>query len=510
MNYYKIPEIKTEAELTQFLDQFSNHLKMKVEKISKLSFTKLVEKRKIPELNDLESELTELILNPAFKDLIYNWSDQVLNSLLKQRLVCWKNHLLVASVNRNPEIRNLTLTLSDKMITHKYQVRDEISSLGEIKDILRNSPDPSLRQDAWYAKHVLSETLAQDLIKLIKLRNSLAEEHGFKTYADLILKIEGYSLSDVREILLDLTKTTNPIYNQILKDGQETLGLAKIEPWDLMYLLHNMGGIDTALFPKNLLEAKLSKWGNDHGANLKKLGIELVYTDIPYNGLCFTLKEKEIKILSNPADGHSSYSTMFHELGHALHSAYNQQKAFIFSHEGGIIAEGMAELIGYITHHPLWLNEMGVDSEKIPSVQRTLIAPWFHYLRERTTYALAEYLIYENPEKDQDSILAEYEHNILGTTYTNAPRWAANSWYINYPIYWQNYVLADVVASQIHQTLNRKYGGLHRHPEALEEIREIYYAPGATIDWQEKLLNHTGSKLKANALAQDLEVYLTK
>ena len=510
MDYNKIPEIKTEVELTHFLDQFSNHLKMKIAKISKLSFTKLVEKRKIPKLIELETELTELILNPSFEKLILNWIDRVSNSMLKQRLACWKNYLLMASVNRNPEIRNLTLELSDKMITHEYRVRNKISSLGEIKDTLRNSPDSTFRKDAWYAKHILSESLAPDLIKLIKLRNSLAKELGYATYADLTLKMEGLSLSDVREILLDLTETSNPIYNQILRDGQNILGLTKIEPWDLMYVLHNMGGIDTTLFPKNLLETKLREWGNNHGANLQKLGIEIVYTDIPYNGLCFTLNENEIKILSNPADGHSSYSTMFHELGHALHSAYNKQKAYIFSHEGGIIAEGMAELIGYVTHSPLWLEEMGIDSEKIPVVQKALIAPWFHYLRERTTYALTEYLIYENPDIDQDSILAENEHNILGTTHNNSPRWAANSWYINYPIYWQNYVLADVVSSQIHQSLNLKYGGLHRHPEALDEIKEIYYAPGSTIDWQKKLLNHTGSKLKADALTQDLKVYLTE
>ncbi|AZR72691.1 hypothetical protein BBF96_04365 [Anoxybacter fermentans] len=508
MNLNQIPQIHNEAELIKVLDSFEVHLKTLKEKISRLQFKKLLEKCRIPEINKLQKQYAEQILNPRFISLINNWVDYVKDPLLKRRLTLWKKHISLSKVHLHPEIRELTRELEDEMITYQYIVNDKKSDLGTIKNILRTSPNQSLRKAAWISKYAISKSLAPRLLKLIRLRNDLAKEEGYTTYADMILEMDGLTLKETQTILNDLIKASNPIYNQILTEGQKLLGLNQIEPWDIMYLLETMSKIDTSLFPKNLIENKLKSWGKTHGADLEKLGIKMVCTDIPYNGLCITLNDNEIKILTNPADGYNSYRTMFHELGHALHSAYNQQKSIIFRNDSGPFTEGMAELIAYITRHPQWLKGMGIDSKQIHSVRKRLIASWFHYLRERTAYALTEYIIYENPSTNPDKILAQMEHDILGITLNETPRWAANSWYINYPVYWQNYILADLIASQIHRELNQRYGGLHGHPEAFREVCQIYYGPGASVDWQEKLLKHTGSKLKVDALIKDLQFYL--
>ncbi len=505
---HQMSQIHTEAELLQFLNIFEEDLHNLRVKTSRLQFKKMVDKVKIPEIDELEMEFSQKISDPNFAELVNTWDEQVKDPNLQRRLSLWKKMLIKSTVIRNPEVRALTQELGDVMITHQYTVAGEKSDLGSIKNILRTSPDADLRKAAWLGKVALSETLAPDLLKLIRLRNDLARDLGFANYLDFTFQLEGLTLPQVRGMLTDLTTASDPIYHRVLSDGQAQLDLPEIHPWDLMYLLESVGGIEPDLFPKDKIEGQLKRWGQAHHADLKELGIQIVFTDIPYNGLCMKITDGEIKILANPADGHTYFRTLFHELGHALHSAYNQQEHFIFKRDSGILSEGMAELIGYVPRHPDWLKDMGFDSETSLSIQKRLIAPWFHYLRERTANALAEYKIYEDLSQNPDHILAEMDHQVLGVTLDNTPRWAADSWFINYPVYWQNYVLADIVASQIHHTLNQRYGSLHGHPEALAEVRQVYYQPGATIDWQDKILTHTGSNLKADALVKDLELYL--
>lgn len=508
MDLKQIPQIHSESGLQQFLNRFEAGLKVMHEQISRLHFKQLVEKAIVPELAELHRKQAAILHNPRFEELIHTWVSKVEDPVLKRRLFIWKNGLLEGKVNHHPEVMEVTRQLSDAMVTYKYQVAGEPSDLGTIKQILRTSPDATLRKDAWYARFAISESLAPRLLTLFQLRNDLAKEAGYNTMTDLILEMDGLTLADVRKMLTELTVASDPVYKTILREGQEQLGIEQVEPWDLMYLLETMGGVDPALFPKTNIAPKLKSWASDHGCNLESLGIEMVCTDIPYNGLCMTLADQEIKILSNPSDGHGSYRTMFHELGHALHSAYNRQDARSFHQDSGPFTEGMAELIAYVTRHADWLTRMGLKANEVQQIQKRLIAPVFHYLRERTAYALAEYLIYEDLTKDPDTILMEMEHEVLGITRHATPRWAASAWYINYPIYWQNYVLADMVASQIHHRLDEQFGGLHGQPEALAEVIRIYFAPGSSVDWQEKLLHHTGSKLCADALVKDLQFYL--
>lgn len=505
----QISRIKSEEDLVHFLNDFEANLRDHQEKISRLQFKKMVEKCQVPNLVELENEVSLQINNPRFGELVSTWQEKVADSTMQRRLAVWNKAVIQHSVKRHPEVRALTRELGDAMITHEYQIAGMRSDLGQIKNILRTSPDTKLREDAWRGKIALSKTLAPKLLQLINLRNHLAKDLGYTNYAEFTLQLEGLSLAQVKNMLTELTQASNPIYQKILIEGQEKLNLSQIDPWDLMYLLESMGAVDPQLFPKEKIIPALKEWSQIHHADLAELGIEVVFTDIPYNGLCCQIKPGDIRILANPADGHTYFRTLFHELGHALHGAYNAQKYFIFRRDSGILGEGMAELIAYITRKPRWLESMGFDQTDSLQIQKRLIAPWFHYLRERTANALAEYQIYENTTENPDQILATTERDILGVAFNLTPRWAADSWYINFPVYWQNYVLADLIASQIHQILDARYGGLDGHPEALAEIRQIYYAPGASIDWQEKIIQHTSTELRADALVEDLHLYLT-
>ena len=112
--------------------------------------------------------------------------------------------------------------------------------------------------------------------------------------------------------------------------------------------------------------------------------------------------------------------------------------------------------------------------------------------------------VYKNPDQDLDALFAQIDAYIQGGRLDTTPRWAANAWYVNYPVYWQNYVLADVMSSQVHHHLERDFGSLYNSKAAYDFVIRHYIAPGALIPWMDKLEAATGARLNAKALIKDM------
>jgi peptidyl-dipeptidase A len=191
-------------------------------------------------------------------------------------------------------------------------------------------------------------------------------------------------------------------------------------------------------------------------------------------------------------------------MGHALHSALKKVDSMVLRRESGIFTEGLAEVFGYITHHRAWLRQMGLSDQEIAQAQAASLGPWFFYLRQRTAFCLFEYEVYKNPDQDLDALFAQIDAKIEGGCLDSTPRWAANAWYVNYPVYWQNYVLADVMSSQVHHHLESAYGSLYNCQSAYDFVIKHYIAPGALIPWMDKLESATGARLNAKALIADI------
>jgi oligoendopeptidase F len=238
---------------------------------------------------------------------------------------------------------------------------------------------------------------------------------------------------------------------------------------------------------------------------LEDYGIEPVFYDIPYNGLTMGLDRETIKILCNPDDGYTYYRTHFHELGHALHSALKEVDSYILRRESSIFTEGIAEIFGYITSDIKWLTEFyGLDDQLAIKTLQGAIGPKYHYIRQRTAYCLFEYKAYENLDQDMDKLMANIEAETLKCTYDETQRWASNGWYVSYPVYWQNYVLADFVASQVHHHLEENIGSLVSDKEAYNYVIKKYISQGALVPWLDKIKLGTQEKLNSKAIIEDL------
>ncbi len=500
----QIPSINNELELKQFLDQVEASLEKLGNQMSELSFQKYLDKKPNTKIAELDRERAAIVLSPELRALIEAWRGKVADPALARRVEVWRNSLVGNQVTALEEISTLTRELNDKIVAHKYLLGGERVDLGTIRNVIRQNHDRELRRQAWLAYAELSQQLEADLLRLVKLRNAAAQKLGYGNYVDMILDLNDMTTAEVEGILNELTTATEDSYRKVLHEGAERLGIEQIEPWDVQICLESKEGVPSHLFPKSGIKQALRDWAATMGQDIDALGIEPVFVDIPYNGLCMTLNRHAIRILGNPQDGYGYYTTMFHELGHALHSALNEQEQMILRRDSSIFTEGIAEIFGYVPRNPGWLKTRGLSDELVSTARQSTVGPQFHYIRQRTAYCLFEYEMYRNPDQDLDTLMAKTEARILGTEVNASPRWASNAWYVSYPVYWQNYVLADVVASQVHHHLEANFGPLYNTQASFDFVRQNYIAPGASTPWLEKIASATGQPLNAKALIKDM------
>ena len=86
----------------------------------------------------------------------------------------------------------------------------------------------------------------------------------------------------------------------------------------------------------------------------------------------------------------------------------------------------------------------------------------------------------------------------------DAPDWAAKIHVALAPVYYQNYLLGELVASQLQATLRARFGGIVGRPAVGEFLREEVFAPGWSTRWDELIARATGAPLGVEAFAAEL------
>lgn len=498
--------VRDEQSLRIFLDGLEEQLRSLGSTLAELSFIQYQTKRRPDGMAEAEGIQAGIMTNPDYEAVAARFVGQVSDPLLERRLQVLLQAFRGARVSAHPDVRSLVNEISDAIVAQRYDVLGQELDLGAVRHVLRTEANRDRRKAAWLAFGPLSRRLDARTRELFCLRNALAKTAGFENYVHMQLDSQGLTLQQVRGTLEELTLASEPAYRDLLSEGATRQKLGRVQPWDIKYLLDGVGGLPGKYFPRGGIAARLDEWAAHHGLDLKALGISAHMLDIPYNGLCLAVTPRDIRMLGNWSDGHNYYKTAFHELGHALHAAFSDPGSYVLRREPAVFNEAMAELIGYTVQDPAWLAHAGLTPSEVHSAATNAMGPWFAYLRQRTAHALFEFEAYANPDADLDVINAGLEARVLGCSMDEAPRWAAepNAWYSRYPVYWQNYVLADVVASQIHHDLRRRFGAVWRNARALEYVREQYWAPGGALDWQEKLHRGTGEGLSSRALVSDL------
>jgi peptidyl-dipeptidase A len=169
-------------------------------------------------------------------------------------------------------------------------------------------------------------------------------------------------------------------------------------------------------------------------------------------------------------------------------------------------------LCGRLVHDPAWLREeAGVDAGEVEAMTGALGAARRGALLVFARWVLVmthfERGLYADPEADHDARwwgLVERFQQLRRPDDRRAPDWAAKIHLAVAPVYYQNYLYGELVASQLQATLARETGGFAGRAEAGTILTERVFRPGAALRWDRLVEQATGEPLTARHLAAEL------
>jgi peptidyl-dipeptidase A len=231
-------------------------------------------------------------------------------------------------------------------------------------------------------------------------------------------------------------------------------------------------------------------------------------------------REGDVRILVNIKDNSNWTETTLHELGHAVYDKYLdstlpyllRQTAHTFT------TEGVAMLMGRQVKNPEWLKAMmGITEEEKEEIQervRDLLTAFeLVFCRWCQVMVRFERGLYSDPDQDLNSLwwdLVEKYQGIEKPEGRDAPDWAAKIHVAAYPVYYHNYMLGELFASQIQAAISRgildapegKDISFAGHPEVGTYLIEKVFRQGATHRWEEFVELATGEPLSAKHFAR--------
>jgi len=167
------------------------------------------------------------------------------------------------------------------------------------------------------------------------------------------------------------------------------------------------------------------------------------------------------------------------------------------------MTEAIALLMGRLTLQPRWLADVaGLPAAEADRLGNALQNQQQRYLTVFLRWVLVithfERAMYRDPEQDLNTLwwdLVEKYQHLTRPDDSDAPTWAAKIHLALYPVYYQNYQLGDLIASQFDHYIRTHFGGLVSSVEAGHWLIDAVFAPGDSQDWQGRLQAATGESL---------------
>jgi len=459
-------------------------------------------------------------------------SGHIKNMLLKRHLDLLYNAYLSNQIEPEllKQIVEQSTAIENKFNVFRGKVEDQELTDNEIKEILKKETDSSKRRDAWFASKQVGKEVANDLIELIKLRNQAAQELGFENYYLMSLSVSEQSFEELTKIFDELADLTDEPFadmktelDSILAD-QYGIGVEGMMPWHYHDPFFQEGPM--------VYEVNLDKYYENQ--DVKELaqkfyaGINLSVDDIlarsdlyekqgknPH-AFCTSIDRKEdVRILANIKNNENWMETMLHESGHAVYDKYiDKSLPFLLREPAHIFTtEAIAMFFGRLSRNADWLqNILGLGDEKrdeIASiVQKSLRLRQLVFVRWCQVMFRFEQELYKNPDQDLNTLwwnlVGKYQlvKRPAGRT---EPDWAAKIHFTMAPVYYHNYMLGELLASQLHayvvkNALKLEFDdGISYVNENIvgNYLKNRVFSVGTKYPWNEMIKQATGEYLTA-------------
>jgi peptidyl-dipeptidase A len=437
--------------------------------------------------------------------------------------------------NQVPEGDRAKLAALQARVEHAFAtVRGRVGGRelanNELERILAASGDPAERRAAWEAGKQVGAVVADDVLALVELRNRVARERGHRDWFAFALATGDIDGAWLERMLDQVEAATREPFQAVKAELDARLaarfGVAvdDLYPWhygDLFFQRYD-GDAEADLGP--LLE------GGDTVAltvaAYDGMGLEtrhlLERSDLhprpgkDQHAFCLDVdRAGDIRVLANLAPGEEWLDVLLHEVGHAVYDDHIDRSLpwVLRRPPQGLVTEAVALMLGRLRRDPEFLvGVLGAEE----AAARALAGPSRQVLRTGqlvfARWCLVvirfERAMYSHPGGDLVGTWWELVSSLQGLRRPpgrTAPDWASKIHLAAAPVYYQSYLLGELLASQLDRAVRDHAGGFIGRPEAGAFLAERVFAPGATLPWRDLVTAATGSPLGPGAFLAGLD-----
>ena len=425
------------------------------------------------------------------------------------------------------EIVRLASSIESDFAAFRPEVDGRRVNDNEIEEILKTSGEEALRKEAWTASKKVGAVISSRLRDLVRVRNEVALSHGFPDYYRMALELQEIPESWLFERMDELDELTHEPFRAWKEDLDRRLrdrfGVPRIMPWHyadpFFQTLPPDGRVNLdPLFegsdPAELSLRTFKSWDVDLSGILE--ASDLYPREMKsQHAFCLDVDRsgRDVRILANVVPGELWTQVVLHECGHAAYDASIDPKLpYLLRRPSHIfVTEAIAILSGRLVRDVEWLQEIaGVAASDLAGVEadlaRAAAADSLQFARWGLVMTNFERELYADPEGDLDARWWELVSRFQLVEAPDDPphgAWAAKIHLATAPVYYHNYLLGEMLASQLVHTVRREFGGFVGKPEAGRFLVQRVFRPGAFLRWNSLIEEATGAGLSAKHFVAD-------
>lgn len=420
------------------------------------------------------------------------------------------------TVERQNELRQLFATFRST-----YQGK-EISdnALGEV---FRNENNSALRKEAWLASKQIGALAAEKIRELARLRNRIARRLGFRDYFAMVLESQEIDEQELLESLDRLRQTSDAAFRaeKAALDAElaERFGVKpeEIMPWhyaDPFFQSAPAGkggpNVDQYFADKEIAQLSVDFY-DTVGLEVRDILERSDLYERPgkmQHAFCMNVdRQGDVRILCNLKPTQRWMGTQLHELGHAVYDKYIDPGIpwLLRRPAHTMTTEAIAMLFGRLTNNAHWLTVF----VGVPEGEAETAAAYLHRQERRSQLIFSrwgmvmthfERELYANPEQELSKVWWDLVSSLQLVPKPEgegrATDWASKIHVANYPVYYHNYILGELTASQLQAYLQRDLGERWMMTdEAGAWLWKRIFRPGNLLPWNERLAKATGERL---------------
>jgi peptidyl-dipeptidase A len=480
----------------------------------------------------LEFEIRQIYSNPQDFALLKKIKDshEITDRRLNRQLDVLYNAYLENQIE--PELLKRIVDLGTKIekdfSTFRGTIHGEKVTSNEIREILKVETNSVKRKEAWLASKQVGPVVSADLIQLVKLRNEAARNVGFDNYHKLSLTVAEQDIEELDRIFDKLYELTNEPFAKLKSEldgilaAKYNVDASELHPWHyhdpffqetpLVYELD----LDTYYADKDVRELAISFYaglGLPVESILDKSDLYEREGKNPHAFCTDIDRQGDVRILCNLKNNEQWMETILHELGHAVYDRYHDPDVPYLLREPAHIftTEATAMFFGRLSRNGAWMQEMlqlsdeqRAEIEKVSDKYARL--KQLIFIRWAMVMYNFEKQLYADPDQDLNTLwwqMVEKYQFVKKPQGRDEPDWASKIHFAIAPCYYHNYVLGELLASQLHHYLvfnvlkpaSQRDVSYIGQSKVGDFFRKRIFDPGAVYRWDKMIEQATGEPL---------------